>query len=156
MQRVQVLEVDQATGACIDAYSTPGIEAFRALGEAVAGGSAPIRLPGLGFLAVAHTRVLVGATRRTFFYLYEEHPPFTILAVTPRLLFFNATIEYATGLVRRGHELIVAMGIDDCYSRYVTVGLCPTLRRLTWREPLKRDLAKERALCAAACAAKQC
>ena len=91
----------------------------------------------------------IGSRRRTFFYLFEDYPPFAILAVTPRLTFFNATVEYATGLVRHAaDELVVSMGVEDCYSRYVRVSLCAqVLRRLHWREPFKRDHARERAIC---------
>ena len=54
---------DPQTGACVDAYVTAGIDAFRSLNEDASGGSAPILLDGIGFLAVAHTRVRVGSRR---------------------------------------------------------------------------------------------
>jgi len=90
----------------------------------------------------------IGSRRRTFFYLLEGRPPFAILAVTPRMSFFNATIEYATGMVREGDELVVGMGVEDCYVRYPRLQLClHVLRRLHWREPLRREHERVRALC---------
>ena len=121
----------------------------------------------------ARGAVAVGAQRRTFFYLFEARPPFAILAVTPRLAFFNRTIEYATGLVvvasgapggapgarggrvveegvrdMRQQDVLVGMGVDDCEVRHVRLALChQVLRRLHWREPLRPEHARARALC---------
>ena len=76
----------------------------------------------------------VGARRRSFFYAYQAQPPFAILALTPRITFENATIEYATGLYRDGDYLVIGMGIDDCFTRLVRLHLCAhVLRKLKWR-----------------------
>ena len=46
--------------------------------------------------------------------------------------------------------LLIGMGIDDCALKYVRLDLCSqVIRRLHWREPLRRERERARAqLCA--------
>ena len=48
----------------------------------------------------------------------------------------------------RQQDVLVGMGVDDCEVRHVRLALChQVLRRLHWREPLRPEHARARALC---------
>jgi hypothetical protein len=99
-------------------------------------GSAPLVPFDGACLGAAHSMVLVDGKRdyRTHFFVTEPAPPFRIRWFgRPVKLLEPARIQYVSGIVVNGEDVIVSYGLDDCdnvFARFSGKRIRDTLRQI--------------------------
>ena len=119
----KILSVDLDSGLCTDVYETKSKSPF--LNE-IGNGAPPVFFEkGDCMLGIAHIRGSIEGemTRKNFFYLFQKSPPFSIISVSN---IFNlakpfVNIEFASGLLVDGDNILISYGVDDCYGSIISL-----------------------------------
>ncbi len=120
-----ILKCNHITGFCSEVYNKKVKDNSWFLYKNIGGGAPPQLIPDKNiFLGIAHTRPTGILERKSFFYTFSALPPFNLIGTSNEFsIESNANIEFASGLMIKGGEVLVSCGIQDCYSRIVHYNL---------------------------------
>ena len=119
-----ILHINTITGECKKAFLTESKKPDFGYTSGVGGGSPPVLTDIQGkqcYLSMGHTRGRLPLTRKNFFYTFEMHPPFKIIACGREFNvdFKYKDIEFGCGLIAYENYILISLGIDDCYGKIV-------------------------------------
>jgi predicted GH43/DUF377 family glycosyl hydrolase len=128
-----IIRCNTSTGECEKVYSQQFINPLKKH----IGGGAPAQLVNVKnkkyFLSIAHTRENSPRTvRKNFFYLFNAEPPFNVIGMSDEFSVESDenNIEFASGIVVVNSEVIVSLGIQDCYSVLAYFDLNTVIERI--------------------------
>lgn len=137
-----ILQCCTKTGACIKKFETLN----QSIPYGIRGGTAPRLLNEDYWLTFGHFYKNPFHNRKysmiysSIGYIFENKPPFRIVAMTDEFFLsetkkpnmFGHVIEFLTGLEIRDHMVYLSYGVNDCYSKLVSI---PIPQLLTYFKP---------------------
>lgn len=102
-------------------------------------GGSPAIFTEKGYLAIGHTysklkfsylRDFVGSflnkpnssrVYKSYFYIFEKHPPFNLISVSKPITFTNSSIEFVTNIKRENNYLYITVGVEDYKTKLVVI-----------------------------------